>query len=582
VLRNLLSNAFKFTDSGSVDLRIGVARGGWNPQNHELNRAPAVISFAIADTGIGIPPDKHKIIFEAFQQADGTTSRKYGGTGLGLSISRDLAKVLHGEISVQSQPGNGSTFTLFLPRAIQPTARPAADAPEPVTSSPPRRAITDGNGKRGDGNGSRRPAARADESSTARIEAPATDDRVSIRPEDRVLLVIDDEAAFTRVVRDRARARGFKVVIASEGQTGISLAREIKPHAITLDIRLPGMNGWAVLDRLKHDPAIRHIPVHVLSVTDESHCAMKLGARGARIKPADPHDLDRMLDQIGEFLDRPRRELLIVEDDRNQANSIVELLAGDDLVTAIATSGEEALDLMRTGRFDCVVVDIGLPGMSGFDLIDQMKDDPKLAILPVVVYTARDLTKAEQSRLRAAAEAVILKDANSPERLLDETALFLHRVEENLAPNQRKMLEHARLSDPALAGTHVLIVDDDVRNVFALTAALEHRFGMQVVYADNGAQGIDILQHANHVDVVLMDVMMPDLDGYETIRRMRRLPGHETIPIIALTAKAMKGDREKCLESGASDYIAKPVDTDQLVSLIRVWVGNRKCEPQQI
>jgi CheY-like chemotaxis protein len=372
---------------------------------------------------------------------------------------------------------------------------------------------------------------------------------------------------------ERARTQGFKVVVAAGGESGLALARDLRPSAITLDINLPGMNGWAVLDRLKHDPSVRHIPVHIVSITDEGlHCTLRQGARGYTNKSAAEADIDAMLADLMDFVRNGRRKLLVVEDDENQLNSVVELLGGDDIDTTAARSAEGALEAMRAKRFDCVVLDLGLPEMNGTELLDHLRDDPELAGVPVVVYTARDLTRAEKDKLHSVAEAVIVKDADSPERLLEETTLFLHRDESKMAPAKRQMIEHARRNDPALLGARVLIVDDDVRNVFALTAALEQRFGMTVIYADNGLDGVEMLRTNPRIDVVLMDVMMPGVDGYETMRLMHNLPGHENIPIIAVTAKAMKGDREKCLEAGASDYIAKPVDTEELLSLLRVWL----------
>jgi CheY-like chemotaxis protein len=332
-----------------------------------------------------------------------------------------------------------------------------------------------------------------------------------------------------------------------------------------------------VLDRLKHDPAVRHIPVHILSVADDFQGALRLGAVGYTIKPTNEEAMEKMLSGLKEFGRRRQRSLLIVEDDENQLSSIIELIGGSDVDTVAARSGEEALQAMRSQRFDCVVLDLGLPGMDGFEMLDQVREDPALSGVPVIVYTARDLTRAERDKMQAVAEAVIVKGADSPERLLEETVLFLHRPESELPANKRSMLENARRNDPTLSTARVLIVDDDVRNVFALTAALEQRFGMNVAYADSGEAGIDMLNKGDY-DLVLMDVMMPGMDGYETIRRMRQMPGHGTVPIIALTAKAMKGDREKCLEAGASDYISKPVDVDQLASLMRVWVGEHKID----
>jgi signal transduction histidine kinase/CheY-like chemotaxis protein/HAMP domain-containing protein len=650
VLRNLLSNAFKFTENGSVRLDMRVADGGWGAQQHALNAAERVIAFSVTDTGIGIPHEKHRVIFEAFQQADGTTSRKYGGTGLGLSISRELAALLQGEIRVDSTPGRGSTFTLYLPMRYVPLtpggevatdiAPGAADEATGSAADGSRRAAPRPAAKRASGNGGgvgrpvgtsgakpwepRQPeqtatpapatareqggtngngphkkgragpdAPREPEAPPARpawppsaLRATPADDRASVRPGDYVLLCIDDDPVFTSLLLERGRHHGFKVVIATGGESGLALARDLRPSAITLDINLPGMNGWAVLDRLKHDPGVRHIPVHIVSVTDDAHCAMKQGARGYLRKTSSPDAMDGLMSDLINFVRRPRRSLLIVEDDQTQLQTLAELLGGDDVEALTATSAESALEQMRSRRFDCVVLDLGLPQMSGADLLDRVRDDPSLSNVPVVVYTARDLTRAERERLQPISEAIVVKDAGSPERLLEETAMYLHRDEAKLPPAKRQMIEQARRNDPALLGTKVLIIDDDVRNVFALTAALEQRFGMSVVYADNGADGVEMLRTSPRIDVVLMDIMMPGMDGYETIRRVRELPGQEAVPIIAVTAKAMKGDREKCLEAGASDYIAKPVDTDQLASLIRVWVGepgraSRNCDPAE-
>ena len=634
VLRNLLSNAFKFTDNGSVRLDMRLAEGGWGAEQYALNAAEAVVAFSVTDTGIGIPPDKHKVIFEAFQQADGTTSRKYGGTGLGLSISREMAALLQGEIRVESAAGRGSTFTLYLPLNYSAGGVSAPGPDEGQSTEAGRRAAgkaasrravgssgvrqsgagakpweprapelpagptpaVDRGGANGNAQGRQRsrpdgpstePAGARPSRTPAALRAAPADDRASIRPGDFVLLLIDDDPVFAGLLLDRARHHGFKVVVATGGESGLALARDLRPGAITLDINLPGMNGWAVLDRLKHDAAVRHIPVQIISVVEESHCARKQGARGFFHKTAGVEVLDGMLQDLMQFLRQGRRNLLIVEDDATQLASIVELLGGDDVNTVTATTAEAALEAMHARRFDCVVLDLGLPQMNGADFLDHVRDDQSLATVPVVIYTARDLTKAERERLQNLTEAIVVKDATSPERLLEETALFLHRDESQLPPAKRQMIEQARRNDPALLGTKVLIIDDDVRNVFALTAALEQRFGMSVAYADNGAEGVETLRTSQHIDVVLMDIMMPDMDGYETIRRIRQLPGHEDVPIIAVTAKAMKGDREKCLEAGASDYIAKPVDTDQLASLIRVWIGEparsgKKCDPQEV
>jgi CheY-like chemotaxis protein/HAMP domain-containing protein/putative methionine-R-sulfoxide reductase with GAF domain len=561
VLKNLLSNAFKFTERGRVALKAYVATSGWNPEQALLNAAGTVIAFSVSDTGIGIPKDKHGVIFEAFQQGDGTTSRKYGGTGLGLSISRQITRLLGGEIRLESAPGEGSTFTLFLP-LLYPS--PAVEAPEV-----PEVAIT----------------ADAIEAATKTITAPTparavlspvveravADDRASVMPGDRVLLIAEDDPAFAQILLDLARERGFKGLVAQRADRALSLARDYQPTAVTLDLRLPDADGWTILDRLKHDPATRHIPVHIISVDENWQRGLRLGAIDFLTKPATKESLSHALSTLHDFVDRPVKRLLVVEDDRVQQQAIVELLADTDLETTAVATGEEALDQLQRNPFDCMVLDLGLPDMTGFQLISRVKSEVGLRKLPTVVYTGKQLSKKEEAELRRLAESVVIKDARSPERLLDETALFLHRVTARLPENKRRMLETLHRTDPELSGRTVLIVDDDVRNIFALTTALE-RCEMQVHYAESGRDGIARLQEIGNIDVVLMDVMMPEMDGYETMRAIRELPRFRNLPIIAVTAKAMKGDREKCIEAGASDYISKPVDMDQLLSLLRVWL----------
>ncbi|MBE9180457.1 response regulator [Oculatella sp. LEGE 06141] len=568
VLKNLLSNAFKFTDEGSITLRMAPANGSFVNGTSD-NGASSAIAFSVIDTGIGISPEKQAIIFEAFQQADGTTSRKYGGTGLGLSISRELAQLLGGWIELTSQLGQGSTFTLYLPQLheAQPPARPYQGTVRSSSrsASAVKAAMTTATPSVGAA-----PPSPGDQVSKAPRRVVA-DDYGSIQPGDRTLLIVEDDLNFARILLDMAREQGFKVLVASRSEDGLALAREYKPNAIMLDIHLPDLDGWTVLDRLKHDPGTRHIPVHILSVDDEQQRGFQLGAIAYLQKPISPDTLTQALVSIKGFIDRQVRRLLVIEDDHIQAESIRELIGNGDVQTTVVGTGSEALTVLKTETFDCVVLDLGLPDMDGFELIEQIKQEEKLAYLPIIVYTGKELSRPEETRLKRLAETIIVKDVRSPERLLDETALFLHRIQANLPQAKRQMLEQLHQTDSVLVGKTVLIIDDDVRNIFALTSLLE-RYEMNVLYAENGKDGIDCLRSHPEVDVVLMDVMMPGMDGYETTRTIRVQEQMKTLPIIALTAKAMQGDREKCIEAGASDYISKPVDTEQLLSLLRVWL----------
>ena len=595
VLKNLLSNAFKFTEQGAVRLRIELATGGWSSEQGILNRSHTVIAFAVSDTGIGIAPDKQRIIFEAFQQADGTTSRKYGGTGLGLSISREIARLLGGEIRLVSSPGQGSTFTLYLPQAYQDGAagmstpevrsilpglrnhvapstpqtldvRPADVRPaNPPATAPANRNDGDRSSTLGEASVAASPYPRSAQM------AEISDDRDDIQAGDRVLLIVEDDINFARILLDMARQQGFKALVALRSDTALAMVREYQPDAITLDIRLPVMDGWTVLDRLKHDPGTRHIPVHIISVEEVQQRSLQQGAIAYLQKPVSSEALAQALSDIKGFVERPVKNLLVVEDDETQRHSIVELIGNSDVHTTAVGTGTEALEELRTGHYDCLVLDLGLPDMTGFELMELLRQEPSLNTLPIIVYTGRELTKQQETELKRIAETIIIKDVRSPERLLDETALFLHRVQANLPRPKQQILEQLHQTDPVLTGKKVLIVDDDVRNIFALTSMLElHQ--MEVLYAENGRDGIAKLQERPDIDIVLMDVMMPEMDGYETMQAIRQLDLFAALPMIALTAKAMKGDREKCIEAGASDYITKPVDTEQLLSLLRVWL----------
>ncbi|MGD9616751.1 MAG: HAMP domain-containing protein [Alphaproteobacteria bacterium] len=551
VLKNLLSNAFKFTEQGGVRLRIYQASSGWSADHPVLRAAPAVVAFEVADTGIGILPEKQRIIFEAFQQADASTSRKYGGTGLGLAISRELSNLLGGEIQLRSTPGVGSTFTLYLPlRSLGSpiVSRPAAPRREPVGTW--------------DAMMPARPAAAV---------TSLPDDRDAIAPGDAVLLIVEDDPHYTRLIAELARNQGLKVLIATRGADALALAREYRPTAISLDVFLPDMLGWTVLTQLKQDPATRHIPVQVVTLDEDRQHGLARGAFSFLSKPASTQELGAALARIKGFVQTRRKRLLVVEDNPSEQLSIAELLGHDDLDLVTVSSGAEALAVLRNGVPDCIVLDLRLPDMSGFDLLAQLRDTPSLAELPVVVFTGRELSPEEDLQLHTMARSVVVKGVESPERLLDETALFLHRVVADLPPEKQRMIERLHSSDEDLVGKTVLLVDDDARNIFALSSVLERR-GMRVLTATTGNEAIDLVEATPELTIVLMDIMMPEMDGYQTIRAIRENPAFRRLPIIALTAKAMKGDREKCLDAGASDYLAKPVNTEQLLSALRMWL----------
>ena len=553
VLKNLLSNAFKFTEHGGVHLNVSIAGKGWSEDHPILSRAAGVVSFEVTDTGIGIPFEKQRIIFEAFQQADAGTSRKYGGTGLGLAISRELAGLLGGEIRLRSEPGRGSSFTLYLPQTYMGPSASSVATLEAKAS----------------------PSGLSPQLSGASIaELPVeriTDDREILEPGDAVLLVVEDDPHYARLLCDLARDSGFKVLLAMRGAEGLALAREFHPTAVSLDVFLPDMLGWTVLNHLKQDPETRHIPVQILTVDEDRRHALTRGAFAFVTKLATAEELDSAFARIRDFAQAPRKRLLIVEDNPAEQLSIRELLGYDDIDVTVATGGGEALILLHEQPFDCVVLDLRLPDMSGFGVLERLRETPSLSDIPVVVFTGKELSPEEDARLHELARSVVVKGVESPERLLDETALFLHRVVANLPPGKQDLLDRLHRSDDALVGKKVLVVDDDVRNIFALSSVLERR-GMTVLAAGTGREAIATLESTPDMAIVLMDIMMPEMDGYETMQVMRQNVLFRRLPIIALTAKAMKGDREKCLEAGASEYLAKPVNTEQLLSALRVWL----------
>jgi CheY-like chemotaxis protein/signal transduction histidine kinase len=547
VLKNLLSNAFKFTENGGVRLTASAAAAGWNPEHPVLSNASSVIAFEVADSGIGILPEKQKIIFEAFQQADASTSRKYGGTGLGLAISRELATLLGGEIQLRSTPGMGSTFTLFLPQNyIGPSA---AVEVEPRT----------------------RPRSLAQLRVPDRTVESIADDRDSLNPGESVLLVVEDDPHYARIIMDLAHDNDFKVLIAQRGAEALALATEFNPNAVSLDVFLPDMLGWSVLSQLKQNPLTRHIPVQMITLDEDRQHGLAQGAFSFMTKPTSVDGLREALTRIKEFTVPRRKQLLVVEDNPAEQLGIRELLNYDDIDISTVSDGSQALKFLRSNACDCVVLDLKLPDMSGFDVLDQLSKDKELADIPVVVFTGRELSAEEDGRLHTMARSVVVKGVESPERLLDETALFLHRIVGDLPQDKQRMLERLHESDEDIVGRTVLLVDDDARNIFALSSVLERR-GMNVVTATTGREAIESLEVTPDVSIVLMDIMMPEMDGYQTMQAIREQARWRRLPIIALTAKAMKGDREKCLQAGASDYLAKPVNTEQLLAALRMWL----------
>ncbi|MFC0133218.1 hybrid sensor histidine kinase/response regulator [Massilia eurypsychrophila] len=570
VLKNLLSNAFKFTSHGQVALQISLVTSGWTSDHPNLVHADAVLSFSVKDTGVGIASDKLQLIFEAFQQADGSTARKYGGTGLGLSISRELARLLGGEIRVESVVNSGSTFTLFLPYNRAGFINyDQARQPQPARMAPPPAQVVYANTLQLENEVT--PLQVSGGGMVQVVEYGTLDDRGLIAPGDPSVLIVEDDAAFAGIVLEFAREKNFKGIVTHLGDSVLSMARDYLPSAILLDLDLPDIDGFTVLDRLKRDPSTRHIPVHVMSSMRERERALRQGAISYINKPVDREALQEEFTRIQKFLMGGKRSLLVVDDEKMQRDSIVSLIGDSDLRIVAVENGADALEALRTSHFDCMVLDLTLPDISGFDLLDVIGKEPNLRDLPIVIYTAKELSRKEVTKLKRYAKTIVIKDARSPERLLDETALFLHRSHASLPELQRRMLEEIHAADGGLAGRKVLIVDDDLRNIFALSSLLE-RQQMQVSFAENGRDGIEVLEKDPTIEIVLMDIMMPEMDGYDTMRAIRRIPKFKSLPIITLTAKAMKGDRDKCIAAGASDYITKPVDVAQLLSLMRVWL----------
>ncbi len=539
VLKNLMSNAIKFTDRGSVTLHV--------------SRDGDRLRFAVRDTGIGIPASQQSIIFEAFRQADGSTHRKYGGTGLGLSIARDLSRLLGGDITVESEPGRGSVFTLLLPLSVpvsvpMPAAAPVAASPAAPQTRP-------------------MPAARS-----ALGRPQIDDDRDRLTQGSRRILIVEDDVAFAGILRDLVREKGFQAVVTHSANDGLAAAAQFAPSAILLDINLPDHSGLGVLDQLKRNPRTRHIPVHVASGTDFSQQALERGAIGYALKPVQREEILDAIRRLESKLTQGVKRVLVVEDDARQRESVRQLLSSAGVEITGAATAAEARQHLASTTFDCVVMDLKLPDVSGFDLLEQMAAQDQVSFPPVIVYTGRSLTADEEQRLRRFSKSIIIKDARSPERLLDEVTLFLHQVEAELPPQQQQMLRAVRDRDTTLEDRRILVVEDDARNIFALSRVLEPR-GATVAIARNGREALEQLSKDNGaIDLVLMDIMMPEMDGITAITEIRKRPEWRRLPIIALTAKAMADDQERCLAAGANDYMAKPFDVDKLLSLIRVWM----------
>jgi len=570
ILKNLLSNSFKFTEKGEVKLRIYQADGNWKQGNPNLDNAEKVVAFAISDTGIGIPQEKQNIIFEAFQQAEGSTSRKYGGTGLGLSISRGLAELLGGTIELESSPSRGSTFTLFVPIENAPGVisretsdnlnayhqlQLGSDSGEIDTLLNSLRVTNEDAGKM---------------TIVSEMINDAGDDRHAIQAGDKIVLIVEDDLRFGKIIIEKAHSFQLKAIVATNYIEVFDFINRFTPIAITLDVKLPDTSGWKVLDLLRNDLNYRHIPIHLISGEENKMLALKRGARSFLLKPLENDALNELFEDIVSFAAKQTKKILVVEDNEVDYSQITRMLEGDNIDVTLATTGKKALQETNIKDYDCIILDYTLPDISGIDLVNQVSEIKK-KLTPVIVYSAKDFDKKELHHLNRSSNTILLKGVNSLEHLLEETILQLHINHKDLPAEKRKVIEHIRMKDDILTAKNVLVVDDDVRNLFALTTVFE-RYNMNVITAESGKEAISIINDDKQkIDMVLMDIMMPEMDGYETTQKIRREHKNSTLPIIAVTAKAMKGDRQKCIEAGASDYITKPLKIDQLLSLMRVW-----------
>jgi signal transduction histidine kinase/CheY-like chemotaxis protein/HAMP domain-containing protein len=566
ILKNLLSNSFKFTEKGEVKLNIFTAKNTWKTGVPSLDNAKTVVAFAISDTGIGIPQEKQNIIFEAFQQAEGSTSRKYGGTGLGLSISRGLAELLGGTIELESVPGNGSTFTLYIPIETVP-GMGKITSPEKIQDY-----------KQVEDSGDIDTLLNSIRITNEGIESKALvnemlnetgDDRNNIQPNDKIVLIVEDDLRFGKIIIDKAHGEGLKAIVAVSYIEVFDFINRFSPIAITLDVKLPDTSGWRVLDLLRNDLNYRHIPIHLISGEENRVLALKRGARSFHLKPLENDSLNELFNDIVNFNKKEQKEVLVIEDNEIDSSQIAKMLQADNIEVSIAPTAKKALGMLGKSRFDCIIVDYTLPDMPGSELLQKISETKK-NLTPVIVYSAKDFNKTELSLINSNSNTVLLKGVQSLEHLLEETVLHLHINHKDLAPEKRKIIENIRMKEDILTGKNVLVVDDDVRNLFALTTVFE-RYNINVITAESGKDAIQILNENPKIEMVLMDIMMPEMDGYETTQKIRREHKNTSLPIIAVTAKAMKGDRQKCIEAGASDYITKPLKIDQLLSLMRVW-----------
>ncbi|UUF13475.1 MULTISPECIES: HAMP domain-containing protein [Flavobacterium] len=562
ILKNLLSNSFKFTEKGGVRLNIYKADNNWKTKNASLENAEAVVAFEISDTGIGISKEKQNIIFEAFQQAEGSTSRKYGGTGLGLSISRGLSDLLGGSIELESDTNIGSKFTLFLP--LKFVYIPEL---EDINVNEETNVLHAGKSRL-----KSLPSASFKKSDMDLYFVDEVgDDRTDIKPNDKILLIAEDNVTFAKILLERAHQHGIKAIVTTRGNDVVDYINQFQPHAITMDLNMPDTSGWKILDRLKTDFTLRHIPVYIISGEDERNKGLKRGARNFFLKPVKNELLTSLFNDIQDFKDKKEKNLLVVDDNEFELERIVEAVEGEDILVSTALTAKDAVKLIQEKSFDCIILDLMLPDADGLDLISDLENNISGQETAIIVHSAGDVNKKQRAKLSRFAHSIITKSATSIDELVDQTALFMHRIHKDLPESMKDRIETYYLKEDVLINKKVLLVDDDVRNLFALTTALE-RFGLDVISAESGHEAIDILSQNLKIDIVLMDIMMPELDGYETMKIIRKNIKHKDLTIIAVTAKAMKGDRQRCIESGASDYITKPVNVEQLSSLMRVWL----------